>query len=73
MLLGNHEYMMLDYLKPDPIAKRRWNRNGNRPTLDAFLKLKARHQKEILAHPFGGGGQRLDVLSGAWLPRPQCP
>ena len=50
MLLGNHEYMMLDYLKPDPdpIAKRRWNRNGNRPTLEAFLKLKAREQKEIL-------------------------
>lgn len=50
MLMGNHEYMMLDYLKPDPdpIAKRRWNRNGNRPTLDAFLKLKAREQKEIL-------------------------
>lgn len=50
MLLGNHEYMMLDYLKPDPdtVAIRRWNRNGNRPTLDAFLKLKAREQKEIL-------------------------
>ena len=50
MLLGNHEYMMLDYLKPDPnpIAKCRWNRNGNRPTLDAFQKLKAREQKEIL-------------------------
>ena len=50
MLLGNHEYMMLEYLKsdPDPIAKRRWNRNGNRPTLEAFLKLKAREQKEIL-------------------------
>lgn len=50
ILLGNHEYMMLDYLKPDPdpIAIRRWNRNGNRPTLDAFLKLKAREQKEIL-------------------------
>ena len=50
MLLGNHEYMMLDYLKPDPdpIAIRRWNRNGNRPTLDAYLKLKAREQQEIL-------------------------
>ena len=50
MLLGNHEYMMLDYLKPDPdpIAIRRWNKNGNRPTLDAYLKLKAREQQEIL-------------------------
>lgn len=50
MLLGNHEYMMLEYLKPDhdTIAIRRWNRNGNRPTLDAYLKLKAREQQEIL-------------------------
>lgn len=50
MLLGNHEYMMLDYLKSDldPIAIRRWNKNGNRPTLDAYLKLKAREQQEIL-------------------------
>ena len=50
MLLGNHEYMMLDYLKPEPdsIAIRRWNKNGNRPTLDAYLKLKAGEQREIL-------------------------
>lgn len=50
MLLGNHEYLMLDYLKPNPdtIAIRRWDRNGNRPTLDAYLKLKAREQMEIL-------------------------
>lgn len=50
MLLGNHEYMMLDYLNPDPdpIAIRRWNKNGNRPTLDAYLRLKAREQQEIL-------------------------
>ena len=50
MLLGNHEYMMLDYLKPDPdpIAIRRWNRNGNRPTLDAYLKLEARDRQAIL-------------------------
>ena len=50
MLLGNHEHMMQDYLKtdPDPIAIRRWNRNGNRPTLDAYLKLKAIEQQEIL-------------------------
>ena len=50
MLLGNHEHMMLDYLKLDPdlIAIRRWNRNGNRPTLDTYLKLKAREQQELL-------------------------
>ena len=50
MLLGNHENMMLDYLKPEPdsIAIRRWNKNGNRPTLDAYLKLKAGEQREIL-------------------------
>lgn len=50
MLLGNHEYMMLEYLKhdPDPIAIRRWNRNGNRPTLDAYLKQNAWEQQVIL-------------------------
>ena len=35
MILGNHEYMMLDYLiaDPDSVAIRRWNKNGNSPTL----------------------------------------
>lgn len=50
MLLGNHEHMMLDYLKPDPdsIAIRRWDKNGNRPTLDAYMMLNAGEQREVL-------------------------
>lgn len=50
MLLGNHEYMMLQYLSHDAtdIVIRRWNRNGNAPTLAAYLKLKAKTQQRIL-------------------------
>ena len=44
MLLGNHEYMMLQYMNPDAtgIEIRRWNKNGNAPTLAAWLKLKTK-------------------------------
>ena len=40
MLLGNHEYMMLQYMSQDAtgIEIRRWNKNGNAPTLDAYLR-----------------------------------
>jgi len=50
MLLGNHEYMMLQYMSPSASETdiRRWNRNGNAPTLAKFFRLKAREQKEIL-------------------------
>ncbi len=50
MLLGNHEYMMLQYMSPSASETdiRRWNRNGNAPTLTKFLRLKVREQKEIL-------------------------
>ena len=39
MLLGNHEYMMLQYLSPDATCTeiRRWDKNGNAPTLAAYL------------------------------------
>lgn len=49
MLLGNHEYMMLQYLSPDVTSTdiRRWNRNGNAPTLAAYLKQKAKVQQRI--------------------------
>ena len=49
MLLGNHEYMMLDDLVPEPdsIAIRRWNKNGNAPTLAAYLRQKAGVQRSI--------------------------
>lgn len=50
MILGNHEYMMLQYLSPDAteVDVRRWNKNGNAPTLDAFRKLKPELQTKIL-------------------------
>ena len=49
MLLGNHEYMMLQYLSPEATSTeiRRWNRNGNTPTLAAYLKQKAKVQQRI--------------------------
>ena len=50
MLLGNHEYMMLDALRPGatPVEIGRWQRNGCRPTAEAFLKLSPREQKALL-------------------------
>jgi len=50
LLLGNHEHMMLQYLSPDAtgVEIRRWNKNGNTPTLMAYLKLKAKVQRKIL-------------------------
>lgn len=50
MLLGNHEYMMLQYMDPDATAAdiRRWNRNGNAPTLAAYRRLEERDQQDIL-------------------------
>lgn len=52
MLLGNHEYMMLQYLSPEATSTeiRRWNRNGNAPTLAAYLKQKAKVQQSIIAY-----------------------
>ena len=50
MFLGNHEYMMLDYFRPDAtdVEIRRWNRNGNEPTLEEFFALKGEEREEIL-------------------------
>ena len=52
MLLGNHEYMMLQYLSPDATSTeiRRWNRNGNAPTLAAYRKQKVKVQRRIIAY-----------------------
>ena len=52
MLLGNHEYMMLQYLSPDATSTefRRWNRNGNASTLAAYLKQKAKVQQRIISY-----------------------
>lgn len=51
ILLGNHEYMMLQYLRPEAteIEIRRWNRNGNAPTLAAYRKLEETQQQELLS------------------------
>lgn len=48
MLLGNHEYMMLQYfsLNATEVDYRRWSKNGNAPTLATFQKLSSRIRKE---------------------------
>lgn len=50
MLLGNHEYMMLQYFHPDAtdVDVRRWNKNGNAPTLEQFLSIEQTAREEIL-------------------------
>lgn len=50
LLLGNHEYMMLQYYSADAteIQIRRWDRNGNAPTRDAYLQLDAQTQRKLL-------------------------
>lgn len=52
MLLGNHEYMMLQYMSPTATETdiRRWNRNGNSPTLAAYHCLDAQEQQKILSY-----------------------
>ncbi len=52
MLLGNHEYMMLQYMSPSASETdiRRWNRNGNAPTLAAYHCLRDREQQKILSY-----------------------
>lgn len=59
LLMGNHEYMMLEVLKRSKqladridmydavIAIERWFRNGCRPTLEAFESLSKALQKEL--------------------------
>ena len=51
MLLGNHEYMMLQYFRPGSTVMDaiRWNRNGNTPTLESFQELPSQDREEILS------------------------
>ncbi len=51
LLLGNHEYMMRDYFSPaaTEVEIRRWNKNGNEPTLAGWKQLSSKEQKELLA------------------------
>ena len=50
MILGNHEYMLLDYYSPEvtPAAIRRWNLNRNQETKDKFEALTPEKQQELL-------------------------
>ncbi len=49
MLLGNHEYMMLQYFNPSQAARTAtWERNGNRHTLASFLGLRPSEQQDVL-------------------------
>ena len=50
LLMGNHEYMMMQYFSADATETeiRRWNKNGNAPTRDAFLDLDSSTQAKIL-------------------------
>ena len=74
MLLGNHEYMMLQYLSPGATGTevRRWNRNGNAPTLAAYLKQKAKVQHRIVSYLRGlpahieldAKGNRFNLVHG---------
>lgn len=52
LLLGNHEYIMLDYFAPTAteVEIRRWNRNGNEPTLVAWNRLTPEQQEELLSY-----------------------
>lgn len=49
MLLGNHESMMLECLSPEATSGqiRRWNRNGNAPTLAAYMQLEPEVQQRL--------------------------
>ena len=52
MLLGNHEYMMLQCYREQPSGFDcfRWNRNGNELTMDAFRRLNVEDQQSILEY-----------------------
>lgn len=49
MLLGNHEYMCLQYHSPEAtdVEFRRWNKNGNGPTLAGLARLTEEERKEL--------------------------
>ena len=51
MLLGNHEYMCLQYhsLEATEVEVRRWNRNGNAPTLAGLDRLTSAQRAEVFA------------------------
>ena len=52
LILGNHEYMMLEALltKKTDVEIRRWARNGNAPTLAGWRKFAPEEQKNIFEY-----------------------
>lgn len=50
MLLGNHEYMMLQYFDPQatPVEILRWGKNGNEPTIAEYDRLQQKQKDEII-------------------------
>lgn len=51
LLMGNHEWMMLNEVLYDlPGATERWNRNGAQPTRDALNALPEAQRAELLAY-----------------------
>ena len=52
LLLGNHEYMMLQCCQPQVSAfdSLRWNRNGNFDTLRAFRRLEKKEQLLLIRY-----------------------
>ena len=69
VLLGNHEYMMLQYLNPSATGTeiRRWNKNGNAPTLAAYLKQKAKVQQRIISYLRGLPTHLEMEINGKWF------
>ena len=51
LILGNHEYMCLQYFSPNTAQTdlRRWNRNGNYHTLSGFDRLTPDERDRMLA------------------------
>lgn len=51
LLLGNHEYMCLQYFSPDAteLDHRRWNRNNNTPTLQGLAALTDAEREALFA------------------------
>lgn len=74
LLLGNHEYMMTQFFSPNAteLDHRRWNRNGNSPTLSAFSALTSVQQSKVLAFlrqlpshlDIAVSGQRFHLVHG---------
>lgn len=50
IILGNHEYMMMQNYSPEAtdVEVLRWNRNGNAPTVTVFEGLSSDEQTKIL-------------------------